>query len=151
MWSEVLDVLKLQRELYESAASTFSRGWESQKFTVLLLYCAIPPARGREYRQLRYTFTDEDLQLWAPPDTAQSNWLLLRNDHSRALLYIGSHKTFRHTGLQRIELCTEGSTKLLLEQLIAFVCRDRPVLLQGRTHDYLFVVRLLKLINNCHC
>eukprot|EP00731_Ephydatia_muelleri_P033649 Em0034g31a len=139
IWKEILDVLKLQRELYESAGSTFAKAWESQKFTVLLMYCAIPPARGREYRELRFTFTEEDLQLWEP-DSTQSNWLLLSGNHSRGLLYVGAHKTYRHIGVQRIELSADGSTNVLLEQLVAFVCRDRPALLQGRTpQDFLFL------------
>ena len=108
-----MDVLKLQRELYESAGSTFAKAWESQKFTVLLMYCAIPPARGREYRELRFTFTEEDLQLWEP-DSTQSNWLLMSGNHSRGLLYVGAHKTYRHIGVQRIELSADGSTNVLL-------------------------------------
>ena len=137
-----MDVLKLQRELYESAGSTFAKAWESQKFTVLLMYCAIPPARGREYRELRFTFTEEDLQFWEP-DSTQSNWLLLSGNHSRGLLYVGAHKTYRHIGVQRIELSADGSTNVLLEQLVAFVCRDRPALLQGRTpQDFLFLVSI---------
>eukprot|EP00731_Ephydatia_muelleri_P038276 Em0703g1a len=112
------------------------------------MYCAIPPARGREYRELRFTFTEEDLQLWEP-DSTQSNWLLLSGNHSRGLLYVGAHKTYRHIGVQRTELSADGSTNALLEQLVAFVCRDRPALLQGRTpQDFLFLHKDVSITTN---
>ena len=142
VWGEVIDVLRLQKELYESAESLFSRAWESQKYAVLLLYCTIPPARGREYRELKICVTDGDLQLWEPL-VRDSNWLLIASDHSRGLLYVGSHKTSKFTGVQRIELSRDGSTHLLLDHLVAFICRERPVLLQGNAHDWVFVVSLL--------
>ena len=138
----MIDVLRLQKELYESAESLFSRAWESQKYAVLLLYCTIPPARGREYRELKICVTDGDLQLWEPL-VRDSNWLLIASDHSRGLLYVGSHKTSKFTGVQRIELSRDGSTHLLLDHLVAFICRERPVLLQGNAHDWVFVVSLL--------
>ena len=130
----------MQRDLRDSAGSLFNRAWELQKYTILLMYCSLPPARGREYRELQLCVTDAELQLWQPAQL-ESNWLLVAPDHSKGLLYVGSHKTSKHTGIQRIELSSSGSTHILLEQLVEFVCRDRPQLLQGHTHDWLFVVR----------
>ena len=123
VWSEILEVLKLQKEMFESAESAFSKAWEAQKYAILLLYCSIPPARGREYRELKLCVTDSDLQLWDPP-LRDSNWLLLAADHGRGLLYVGAHKTSKYTGVQRIELSRDGSTHLLLEHLVAFSCRE---------------------------
>ena len=57
VWNEVLLVLMLQRELYELPGSTFAKALESQKFMVLLMYCAIPPARGRVMRHSRKEHT----------------------------------------------------------------------------------------------
>ena len=68
---------------------------ESQKDTIHLMYCSIPPARGSEYRELRLCVTDtSDLQVWDPPE----------------------------------DRCNDGSTQLLLEQLVAYVCRERPMM-----------------------
>eukprot|EP00731_Ephydatia_muelleri_P027547 Em0019g420a len=122
-WDAVLEVLKQQRELYESSGPCeLTRAQESQKYTVLLLYCSIPPARSKEYRELR---------------------LVVQNDHSRALLYLGAHKTSRKTGPNRIQLNSTDSTKVVLDQLVDFVCRDRDVLLRGNarpdTTDWLFL------------
>ena len=61
-WDAVLEVLKQQRELYESSGPCeLTRAQESQKYTVLLLYCSIPPARSKEYRELRVTFSRQNL------------------------------------------------------------------------------------------
>ena len=121
-----------------------TRAQESQKYTVLLLYCSIPPARSKEYRELRVTFSRQNLATWDPVSNAASNWLVVQNDHSRALLYLGAHKTSRMTGPNRIQLNSTDSTKVVLDQLVDFVCRDRDVLLRGNarpdTTDWLFLV-----------
>ncbi len=86
--------------------------------------------------------------LWDPVDTpAASNWLVIQDDHSRAILYLGSHKTSRRTGPNRIELKSSDATSVLLQQLVAFVCRERDVLLQGNARpagdiDWLFLVSI---------
>ena len=144
-WDAVLEVLKQQRELYESSGPCeLTRAQESQKYTVLLLYCSIPPARSKEYRELRVTFSRQNLATWDPVSNAASNWLVVQNDHSRALLYLGAHKTSRKTGPNRIQLNSTDSTKVVLGQLVDFVCRDRDVLLRGNarpdTTDWLFLV-----------
>ena len=141
----MLEVLKQQRELYESSGPCeLTRAQESQKYTVLLLYCSIPPARSKEYRELRVTFSRQNLATWDPVANAASNWLVVQNDYSRALLYLGAHKTSRKTGPNRIQLNSTDSTKVVLSQLVDFVCRDRDVLLRGNarpdTTDWLFLV-----------
>ena len=135
-WDAVLEVLKQQRELYESSGPCeLTRAQESQKYTVLLLYCSIPPARSKEYRELRVTFSRQNLATWDPVANAASNWLVVQNDHSRALLYLGAHKTSRKTGPNRIQLNSTDSTKVVLGQLVDFVCRDRDVLLRGNARQ----------------
>ncbi|KAL5476361.1 hypothetical protein EMCRGX_G026299 [Ephydatia muelleri] len=122
-WDAVLEVLKQQRELYESSGPCeLTRAQESQKYTVLLLYCSIPPARSKEYRELRVTFSRQNLATWDPVSNAASNWLVVQNDHSRALLYLGAHKTSRKTGPNRIQLNSTDSTKVVLDQLVHGFC-----------------------------
>ncbi len=61
-WKDVLEVLKRQKEIYESSGGCIAtRAQESQKYTVLLLYTSIPPARSKEYRELRVAFTPRNL------------------------------------------------------------------------------------------
>ena len=92
------------------------------------------------------TVTDAKLQLWEPAHQTGSSSL---PDHSKVLLYVSSHKTSKYTCVQRIELSSSGSTQPLLEQLVEFVCRDRPQLLQGHAHDWLFVVRVYITCTRC--
>ena len=75
VWGEIIGVVRLQRELYES--------WESQKYAVLLLYCSIPPAWGCKHSELKLYVTNGDLQLWEL-QVRHSNCLLLATDHSRS-------------------------------------------------------------------
>ncbi|KAL5479272.1 hypothetical protein EMCRGX_G022771 [Ephydatia muelleri] len=85
-WDAVLEVLKQQREL------------------------------SKEYRELRVTFSRQNLATWDPVANAASNW---------------------------IQLNSTDSTKVVLDQLVDFVCRDRDVLLRGNarpdTTDWLFL------------
>eukprot|EP00731_Ephydatia_muelleri_P035544 Em0134g6a len=66
---------------------------------------------SKEYRELRVTFSRQNLATWDPVSNAASNWLVVQNDHSRALLYLGAHKTSRKTGPNRIQLNSTDSTK----------------------------------------
>ena len=134
-WDAVLEVLKQQRELYESSGPCeLTRAQESQKYTVLLLYCSIPPARSKEYRELRVTFSRQNLATWDPVANAASNWLVVQNDHSRALLYLGAHKTSRKTGPNRIQLnfhrlyqsCTGSTGRFCMSGQRRLTERQRP-------------------------
>jgi hypothetical protein len=138
--------VKQQKEIYESSGDCeLTRAREGQKYTVLLLYSCIPPARSKEYRELKLTHTSANLILWEPQDDPVSNWLVIQSDHSKAILYLGSHKTSRKTGPNKVQLSSEDSTAILLEQLLCFAFHDRDVLLRGsrspETCHWLFVVR----------
>ena len=74
------------------------------------------------------------------PEVPASNWLFVSQDHQHGMLYIGMHKTSRHTGVQRIELSSTGSTGALLEQLVIYCERERPLLIGDYNHKHLFVV-----------
>jgi len=154
-WADVLQVVKQQKESYESSGGCeLTRARESQKYTVLLLYTCIPPARSKEYRELKVTHTLSNLILWQPQDDPVSNWLVVQSDHSKAILYLGSHKTSRRTGPNKVELRSSDSTGILFEQLLGFVFHDRDILLRGsrspETNHWLFVVRKWKEMINVY-
>eukprot|EP00731_Ephydatia_muelleri_P034237 Em0052g1a len=72
------------------------------------------------------------------PEVPASNWLFVSQDHQHGMLYIGMHKTSRHTGVQRIELSSTGSTAALLEQLVICSEWERPLLIGDYNHKHLF-------------
>ena len=102
-WKAILDTVKSQRDEYEAADGSVATAWEAVKLAVLLIYTSLPPGRSHEYATMKLQFNSGDLYA-AQPDIAESNWLFVSNDYKKALLYIGSHKTSRRMGVQKIEL-----------------------------------------------
>ena len=90
------------------------------------MYTSLPPGRSIEYTTMQFQFLEGDLCALEPA-MKESNWLFFTNDHKKALLYIGSHKTFRSIGVQKIKLSSENATSMLLD-----VCMQRPILVNNK-------------------
>ena len=134
----VLEVLKSQRALHESAGSMFTRTWGSQTFLVVLtdVLCYIyTPTPGEGARvQGKVHFHQQGSSALETPNHP----VKLAAIELQTFVRVAVHETPRRGAAYRT--C---SMKMLLEQLVAFVCRDRPALLQGRTPvDILFVVNV---------
>ena len=140
-WEQVLECVKSQKDCYVTADGSRPRAMEGQIYTILLMYTSIPPARSQEYWSMQWALHSEADLYAIEPEERESNWLFLSDDNQRGMLYIGRHKTSKYTGVQRIELSSAGCTSALLEQLIIFVQKERPLLVGDYTHNYLFVVR----------
>jgi hypothetical protein len=141
-WPTVLQAVKAQKEEFEAADGRVSMAWEAVKYAVLLLYTNLPPGRSLEYASMRYQFATElgaDLYGFEP-DVKNSNWCIISRDNQKALLYIGLHKTSQKIGVQKIELSSQNPTCTLLNHLVEYICKHRPILVTNKTHQYLFVV-----------
>ena len=139
-WDQVLAAVKAQKEAYECADGNRTRAKEGMKYGVMLLYTSLPPARSQEYWTMQWQLRSEGDLYSVEPEVPASNWLFVSQDHQHGMLYIGMHKTSRHTGVQRIELSSTGSTGALLEQLVIYCERERPLLIGDYNHKHLFVV-----------
>ena len=138
-WEEVLKVVKAQRDVYEEQLRPMDRASESEKYTVLLLYTAVPPGRAKEYRTLK-------LQRHSGPfkPTSQGPANILHYGPNVVLLQLGEYKNSQYLGTQNIDISTIEYIQPHLED---FLERDRPLLLRGEPdHSYLFVVSNRKMI-----
>ena len=138
-WEEVIEVVRCQREEYESETRPDLRAVLSQDYAQLLLYTSLPPGRAEEYRTLRLkVYTGSETVCPATTSTERTNVLHMSENGSQALMEIGKHKTVSSAGRQLIDL---RSTDYLVAHLLDYVHKDRPLLLQGREdHGYLFMV-----------
>ena len=138
-WEEVIEVVRCQREEYESETRPDVRAALSQDYAQLLLYTSLPPGRAEEYRTLQLKlYTGSETVCPATTSTEPKNILHMSENGSEALLQIGKHKTVSSAGRQLIDL---RSTDDLVAHLLDYIHKDRPLLLQGREdHDYLFMV-----------
>ncbi len=135
---EILQVVKTQREAYESQIDPALRARESQDYAVLLLYTAIPPGRAKEYRTLQLQVHKAGELMHVVHQGKRDNALHISEDGASALLHLQDFKNVCSTGRQTVDLST---TDYLLSHLHDFVCRDRTFLLRGNSsHNYLFVV-----------
>jgi hypothetical protein len=134
-WEEVIEVVKAQREAYETATSPQERARESQRYAQLLLYTTIPPGRAEEYRTLELNMGGNQTQM---PHRHQRNILHVSQDGHKAVLEIGKYKNSRYHGRQRLDI---SDVDYLVPHLLRYIKEDRPLLLQKRKdHLYLFMV-----------
>ena len=142
-WGEFVEVVKSQREEYESASTALTRAQEGVRYTVLLFYSCLPPGRSQEYRtlQFRHCCADDLRQTVPTPSERQSNLLYISHDGDQAGLYLGAFKTKKSMGAQKISL---DKFDYFLRHLDRYIKKHRPRLLALHTapeHDFLFVVR----------
>lgn len=138
-WKTILETVKCQREAFEAADGSVAIAWEAVKLSVLLMYTSLPPGRSLEYFTMQFQYDAGDLHA-IEPAKKESNWLFFATDLRSALLYIGAHKTSRSIGVQKIQLSAEDETCTLLEHLVEYVSKHRPILITNKTHQFLFVV-----------
>ncbi|KAL5467735.1 hypothetical protein EMCRGX_G032000 [Ephydatia muelleri] len=139
-WKTILETVKCQREAFEAADGSVAIAWEAVKLSVLLMYTSLPPGRSLEYFTMQFQYDAGDLHA-IEPAKKESNWLFFATDLRSALLYIGAHKTSRSIGVQKIQLSAEDETCTLLEHLVEYVSKHRPILITNKTHQFLFVNR----------
>ena len=123
-WEEVIEIVKIQKEAYESTPPGIHQERESLQYT--LLFLPSPPGRPQEYRTLSFK-----MRITAPtPHDPLSNVLFITNDVCRAALHIGRYKTSNSKVISHLYILT----------------KHRPLLLQLTAawegeHNYIFVVR----------
>ena len=131
-WEQVLEVMKAQREVYESQIKPELRAFESQRYAALLLYCAVPPARGEVYRTLKIRINSE------PAETSGSENILHYGREQMFVLELGKFKNSKHMGVQNIDI---SNIEFLTSHLHDYINRDRPILLKDSIdHSFLFMV-----------
>ena len=134
-WEEVLEVVKVQHETMESQVKPALRAPESQKYTVLLLYCAVPPGRAQEYRTLK-------VQLGTTPHQPTTGMENIMHYGPQTILELGSFKNRENFGHQVIDI---SHIEFLVSHLGDYIKKDRPILLKSNTdHGFLFMVRWLQ-------
>ena len=123
-WNQVLEVVKLQLQKYKSTKVTnrFDKARESQKLAILQLYTCIPPGRTHEYCSLRIREMQQNILTVSPP---------------RLVLSIGDYKTSAAMGTQHRELT---GVQHLGTHMRNFLENHRPLLMNGKEHNFLFVV-----------
>ena len=132
-WEEVLEVVKVQNQAMESEVKPTLRAPQSQKYTILLMYCAVPPGRAQEYRTLK-------LQVGTSPQQSPSGTENILHFGVQVVLELGSFKNRKHMGLQAIDIT---QIEFLVSHLDEYIRRDRPVLVNSKTdHGFMFMVRL---------
>ncbi len=136
-WEEVIEVVRHQRDCYESQISPPERAIESQDYAILLLYTTIPPARAQEYRTLKLKLcSGDELRARSLPDG--DNVLRINHEGSIASLEIGSYKNSAYLGRQTVDI---SSVDYLVPHLLDFIAKDRPILLGTKPDHYtLFMV-----------
>lgn len=140
-WEEVLEVLKLQRAVYEVQHTPVAKASESQKYLALLLYCVVPPARAEEYRTLK-------IRHGTRPGTKITKENVLHFG-TTMVLELAEFKTSKSVGVQTIDI---SEYEFLTSHLDAFITRERASLLKGDTdHGFLFMVRKITLCVECGC
>ena len=85
-WEEVIEVVKSQRDEYESASTGLTQAKESVRYALLLFYSCLPPGRAQEYRTLKFErCRQDDLRPTAPtPENKKSNVLFITDEGDRA-------------------------------------------------------------------
>ena len=144
-WEEVIEVVKSQRDEYESASTGLTQAKESVRYALLLFYSCLPPSRAQEYRTLKFErCRQDDLRPTAStPENKKSNVLFITDEGDRAALYLESFKTSKTRGAQKISLDDLG---YFLRHVHRYLTKHRPRLLALQSasnppqHDYLFVV-----------
>ena len=148
-----------QRERFEGAKGALAQAKESMRYAVLLFYTCLPPGRALEYRTLRYTTcTREDLRVDVPtPPAVADNMLFITADGTEGGIYLGTFKTKKSAGVQRLPL----SGQHFLQHIRRYIDRHRGRLLGLNTtesdasepleHDYLFVVSVCVFVCVCVC
>ena len=132
---KVLEVVKVQHETMESQVKPALRAPESQKYTVLLLYCAVPPGRAQEYRTLK-------VQLGTTPHQPTTGMENIMHYGPQTILELGSFKNRENFGHQVIDI---SHIEFLVSHLGDYIKKDRPILLKSNTdHGFLFMVRWLQ-------
>ena len=144
-WEEVIEVVKQQRDAYNSKIAPNERAQESHDYAVLLLYTAIPPARAQEYRTLQLCKRDH-CNVQHSTSSNPMNIIHISEDGSTGKLEISQYKNSAYCGRQTIDI---SYADYLLEHLVDYIEKDRPVLLQGKPdHHFLFMVRQ-KVVSFC--
>ena len=133
-WNQVLEVVKLQLEKYKSTKVTnrFDKARESQKLAILQLYTCIPPGRTHEYCSLRIRECTTDT--FALENLKQN---ILTVSPSRLVLSIGDYKTSAAMGTQHREIT---GVQYLGTHMRNFLENHRPLLMNGKEHNFIFVV-----------
>lgn len=133
-----METLHLVYRDYESSVG-IERVRLSRTLTVLLIYTAIPPGRGREYREMLLQLHDgpADILVGVAP-TKTINILHYNKLHRSGVMHIADHKTSKSRPPQTIQC---PSTPLFVEVLDDYICKYREQLIPPTVKtDYLILV-----------
>lgn len=115
-----------------------STGWDriatSRTLLLLLLYTAIPPGRGKEYRELRFKCHEKEIS--GPLDTSP-NVVHFSDYEGKAVLYLTEYKTASSAGPQLVK-CPEDP--YFMEVLSDYLLRHRKKIPQSYESDFVFLV-----------
>ena len=142
---EVLDVLAQLNDDYNS-----STDWERIKLCrallLVLLYTAIPPGRGREYRELHFKIHEREIT--GPYESRSSkNIMHFSSYEGKAIMYITDHKTGHSTGPQMIS-CPDDS--YFMNVLSDYLLRYRNKIPNSSKSTILFLVSSMHASKNTH-
>lgn len=115
-----------------------STGWDRiatcRTLLLLLLYTAIPPGRGKEYRELKFKCHEKEI---SGPLDAWPNVVHYSEYEGKALLYLTEYKTASSTGPQLVR-CPEDPC--FMEILADYLLRQRKKIPHSCESDLVFLV-----------
>ena len=124
------------RQVHQDYSS--STGWDHiatcRTLLLLLLYTAIPPGRGKEYRELKFKCHEKEI---SGPLDAWPNVVHYSEYEGKALLYLTEYKTASSAGPQLVR-CPEDPC--FMEILADYLLRQRKKIPHSCESDLVFLV-----------
>ena len=119
----------------------------SRTLFVLLIYTALPPGRGREYREMRLKVHSGEIRELTNPQRV--NVFHYSELDEKAVMYIADHKTSKKHNHQVVHCPNSVLFKRVVGQ---YVLRYRPRLLPDDAgNDFLFLVKWKKKKKKKNC
>ena len=128
-----MDVVRQVHHTYCSSTA-WDRVTTCRTLLMLLLYTAIPPGRGKEYRELKYKLHEKEIS--GPLDTSP-NVIHYSEYEGKAALYLTEYKTANTAGPQLVK-CPEDA--YFMEILGDYLLRYRKKIPNSYDSDLVFLV-----------
>ena len=142
---EVLDAVRLQKELFERATGSRRRAQESQKLLAVLFYTALPPGRAKEFQTLHVATHDT---LPRPVvDQERPNRLHITTDGTQAYLLLADYKTHKCYGDHFVPL--HEDTPLLRHIAVHLNYHRKFLLGTEQQSTFLFLVSMHARVHAC--
>eukprot|EP00112_Aurelia_sp_Birch-Aquarium-sp1_P011673 Seg2456.4 transcript_id=Seg2456.4/GoldUCD/mRNA.D3Y31 product="hypothetical protein" protein_id=Seg2456.4/GoldUCD/D3Y31 len=135
-WEQVMETLRLMREkleLHSEEGKGKDRPRLYHDFTILLLFSTLNPNRNMDFSKLRIANAGKEPV--NDPYEEDSNWMIFNEDGTTELV-VYQFKTNRQYGANRIKV---SDYDFVDSHVKAFIKKERKKLLQGTSHDFLFM------------